>query len=77
MRLLHAFIQLVFWIFYNILLLPVAHKYFQVLHIRNAIAERRRAYVAERLILAPGSNEYNQVIDIYISVVIKVNDWFD
>jgi hypothetical protein len=55
----------------------VAHKYFQVLHINDAIAKRRRANVAKRLILAPGSNEYNKVIGVYISIIIKVNDWLD
>ena len=51
-------LQFTFRNFWNILLLPVPHKYLQVLHVHDAIAKRHWADVTKRLICTPVVDEY-------------------
>ena len=69
-----SYLQFFFRSFRHILLLPVAHKHFQVLNIHDTVTIRSWANITERIILAPRANENNQVIGVYISITVEVNN---
>ncbi len=55
------------------LLPPMPHEDLQVRGIHHAIAQRRRANVHRRVVLAPGLDEDEQVFDVYGLIPIEVD----
>ena len=54
---------------------PITHQKLQVHSINNTIAKQRRCYINHRIVRTPGFDESEEVLDVDITIHVKVRYW--